>query len=456
MRKVIAGLLFGLTAVFFITSYFGITTSGEDVFQGAGTTPAVLEDAKAAFAHNARIPDMYAWSVINFFDYQYSFGIDTIFRLIDVALGIGMLYLITYIILGRKLEFELKDALIWTLCFLMLFLTPHGRVLYAGFSAIHNYLLIAIISLGFTLPYLRKLRGAKINSTWWRAALMLLAGLAFGLSSNLTPIAFLLTFALILIIQTIHEKSLRTTLKHLETWEILGILGILIGMAIAYLGGPGVSDYLQNGYATEYNYISLETLFTAPGSSIISLAKHLINNTARVLLPALALLATVAIIRLLRKKFKPNSESLVWWPPEKSTQNLLIVLAIFITFHILIATQLNAPIRILLPAYLAAIIMTMALVQTWTSHWQLNILSLVILLLTFLVVGTKIALTVNYHQKSNAILKKIQNSTEPTICITREEVHSSALPIIYLGQEDMLADWAMPAKIYNKEITWCE
>ena len=233
-RKILAGLLFGLTAVFFVVSYFAITTSGEDVYQGAGTEPAVLEDMGAAFQHNARIPDMYAWAVINFFDYQYSFGVDTVFRLADVALGVGMLYLMTYVALGRKVRLELKDAVIWALGFLMIFLTPHGRVLYAGFSAIHNYLLIVMITLGFGLWYLKRMRGEEMRWRWWQAGLMLLAGVVFGLSSNLTPVAFLITFVGVLVIRMVREKKIGEVLKRLRVWEILGVVGILIGMAVAY------------------------------------------------------------------------------------------------------------------------------------------------------------------------------------------------------------------------------
>ena len=40
--------------------------------------------------------------------------------------------------------------------------------------------------------------------------------------------------------------------------------------------------------------------------------------------------------------------------------------------------------------------------------------------------------------------------------MTREEVKSRVLPVIYLGQEDMLAEWAMPAKVLGKEVVWCE
>ena len=312
-KKILAGLLFGLTAAFFVVSYFGITTSGEDVYQGAGTEPAVLEDMGAAFQHNARIPDMYAWAVINFFDYQYSFGVDTVFRLVDVMLGMGMLYLMTYVALGRRVRLELKDAVIWALGFLMIFLTPHGRVLYAGFSAIHNYLLIAMITLGFGLWYLRRVHGEGMRWRWWQAGLMLLAGVVFGLSSNLTPVAFLITFVGVLAIRMVREKKVGEVLKRLRVWEILGVVGILIGMAVAYIGGPGVSGYIDGGYATEYDYVSLGEVIRKPIESAAKLTKHVVSNGVRVVAPMVVVLVVFAGMRVVRKWLWKKQDRLVWW-----------------------------------------------------------------------------------------------------------------------------------------------
>lgn len=455
-KKVLAGLLFGLTAVFFVVSYFGITTSGEDVYQGAGTEPTVLEDMGAAFQHNARIPDMYAWAVINFFDYQYSFGIDTVFRLVDVALGMGMLYLMTYVVLGRKVRLELKDAVIWALGFLMIFLTPHGRVLYAGFSAIHNYLLIVMIALGFGLWYLKRMRGEEMRWRWWQAGLMLLAGVVFGLSSNLTPVAFLITFAGVLVIRMVREKKVREVLKRLRVWEILGVAGILIGMAVAYIGGPGVSGYIDGGYATEYDYVSLSEVVREPMRSAVKLVKHMVGNGARVIAPVVVVLAVFAVMRVVRKWLWKKDEKLVWWPVEEKKRRVLMVLVWFVVVHILVATQLSAPLRILLPAYVAGVMATMLLVREWTRGWGMEVVGVGMLVLVVGVVGARTVLALEYHEKAGKVLEKIRESETSVVCVTREEVTSRTLPGIYLGQEDMIADWTLPVKIYDKEVVWCE
>ena len=455
-RKILAGLLFGLTAVFFVVSYFAITTSGEDVYQGAGTEPAVLEDMGAAFQHNARIPDMYAWAVINFFDYQYSFGVDTVFRLADVALGVGMLYLMTYVALGRKVRLELKDAVIWALGFLMIFLTPHGRVLYAGFSAIHNYLLIVMITLGFGLWYLKRMRGEEMRWRWWQAGLMLLAGVVFGLSSNLTPVAFLITFVGVLVIRMVREKKIGEVLKRLRVWEILGVVGILIGMAVAYIGGPGVSGYIDGGYATEYDYVSLSEVMRQPMESAVKLMKHAVSNGVRLVAPMVVGLAVFAGMRVMRKWLWKKQDRLVWWPVEEKERRVLMVLVGFVVVHILVATQLSAPLRILLPAYAAGVMAVLLLVREWTRGWGMEVVGAGMLVLVVGVVGARTALALEYHEKAGRVLEKIRESETSVVCVTREEVTSRTLPGIYLGQEDMIADWTLPVKIYDKEVVWCE
>lgn len=464
--------MFGLTMVFFVVSYFGITTSGEDIHQGANSAPAVLEDAQAAFRHNARIPDMYAWAVINFFDYQYSFGVDTVFRVIDVLLGVGMLYLMTMVVLGRKVRLELRDAVIWGLGFLMIFLTPHGRVLYAGFSAIHNYLGMLMITLAFSLPYLRRLRGEEIEDKWWRGIMMLLVGITFGLSSNLTPVAFGITAMGIMLVRMMRVKQVKAVWQKVRIWEVLGVVGILIGMGVAYVGGPGVSDYVNGGYATEYDYVSLETMAAEPGASLVRLVKHGMNNSARVLMPVVAVLLGCAVIRWVglamrrrgiglkrarqNKVEQKQKGEITWWPQEEGDRRLLLALVGFVVVHIAVATQLNAPIRILLPAYVAAVMAMLMVIKSWLKEWKLEIAAVGLLLMVAIVVGVRAVLAMDYHERAGKVLERIRESEEAIVCVTREEVRSRQMPGIYLGQEEMLADWAMPERIYNKEVKWCK
>ena len=454
LRKVLVGLLFALPVIFFVVSYFLITVSGEDIFQGVGTAPAVWKDMWEAFSHNARIPDMYAWVVINFFDYQYSFGVDTIFRLIDVLLAVGMLYLMTEVALGKKPKFTLGAGMLWALGFIMIFLTPHGRVLYAGFSAIHNYLLIVVISLGFGFWYLRQLRNETENEAGWERWLMLGFGVVFGMSSNLTPVAFLITAVGLMGIMMIRKKSVKGVIQKIPRWGILGVVGILLGMGVSYIGGPGVTGYLESGYTTEYDYVSFKEVLAEPGQSAVRLVKHMVKNLARVVGPVAGVLLVLGVFARILKRGK-----IKWWPEDRGTRRVLAVLGGFMIVHVVIAVQLNAPLRILLPAYVAGVMVVMILAREWFREgkilWEIaSVVGLIIVMIG--IVGVRTVLAIEYRGKAGAVLERIRTAEGEVVCVTREEVRSRVLPVVYLGQEDMLADWAMPAKVYGKEVRWCE
>ena len=291
---------------------------------------------------------------------------------------------------------------------------------------------------------------------WWQAGLMLFAGVVFGLSSNLTPVAFLITFVGVLAIRMVREKKVGEVLKRLRIWEILGVVGIVIGMAVAYIGGPGVSGYIDGGYATEYDYVSLGEVIRKPIESAVKLTKHVVSNGVRVVATMVVVLVVFAGMRVVRKWLRKKQDRLVWWPVEEKERRALMALVGFVVVHILVAMQLSAPLRILLPAYVAGVMAVMLLVREWTRGWGMEVVGAGMLVLVVGVVGARTVLALEYHEKAGKVLEKIRESETSVVCVTREEVTSRTLPGIYLGQEDMIADWTLPVKIYDKEVVWCE
>ena len=183
-------ILYALPILFFIISYFLLTTSGEDIWQGAGRfrTSATLnpfQDAVNAFNFNSRITDMYAWAVIDFFDYQFSFGPDIIFRILYVLMASATFYLATYIILGRKPKLLIKDALVFCATFSLFIFTPFGRPFYHEFSMIHNYVPLALSTLLFSIPYLNLIRNQAPQKHLTLLTIgMLFLGLYFGIQTQ--------------------------------------------------------------------------------------------------------------------------------------------------------------------------------------------------------------------------------------------------------------------------------
>ena len=427
-----------------------IITSGEDIYQGANTTPDIIGDSIAAFNYNARLSDMYAWSVINFFDYKYSFGIDTIFRLLDVVMGMAILYLMTYFALGRKPRLKISDATWFLFCFVMIFLTPHGRTLYAGFSVVHNYLIITLSTLVFLLPFIRLARNQTTQNKAWFALYMLVVGFAFGFSSNLTPIAFLITYAIAKTYSVIKHRS------KINKWEVTGVIGTLVGISIQYLLGPGVTSYINGDYSITYDYVSIGKIFSEPFTSIVSLVKHVIINYGRVLLPLLLVFTVCFAVYIIARKSKQPKPAIR--PTSKQDDAALRVGILFMTIHIAIASQIEFPLRIVIPAYVVGVACLTIVLKNMLS--QLNkriktIFTCAVLLASIVIVTARFVLAISYSQKIQPVLDYIKSYPQYTLCIPKESIASPTIPAIYLGQEPILADWAMPETIYGKTITFC-
>lgn len=451
-RKVLAGLLYGLPILFFVVAYFGITVSGEDIFQGAGnysnnTQIDVVSDAKNAFSHNGRLTDVYAWTVIDFFDYQFRFGPDVIFRLLDVLMAVGIFYMISLIVLNRRPELKIRDALVYDAIFLMVILTQHGRVFYAGFSAIHNYMIAIFIMLLFLLPYILKIRGWKLEKmkSVWMVIGFLILGVNFGMSAAITPIAFLIIALIYGGVLWMKKK------KRPSFWAIIGAFGVIVGVLCSNYLGPSLDFYTSNDiYTSTYDYVSVAGFFADPLSGFVTVMKHEVFNFGRVILPLIifvivGLASSHGSWELFNKK--------TWQKMDKKKKRTLFLSGIFMIINILGASQVNAPIRILLPAYVVGVMMVIMIFEPYVKAkvfgWTVGIIALVLM-------AVKIGLTFNYHGKMSEVLEGIRQSNQRAVCIEQEDIKAYNFPVVYLGQEDMLADWAMPENIYGKKIEFCE
>lgn len=448
--KILAFLLYSLPVLFFVVSYFVMTVSGEDIFQGAGNYSNgvvidVASDAREAFLHNGRLPDVYAWTVIDFFDYQFKFGLDVVFRLLDVVMAGGIFYLITLMVLGRKPKMMVRDALIFDASFAMIMLTQHGRVFYAGFSAIHNYMVAIFIMLLFCAPYVMELWGKKIMSRWWMIILMLVLGIVFGMSAAIPPIAFVLVG---IVSMAIEWKKYKKT----AGWKIGGLVGVLIGLFISNFLGPSLDFYTSNEiYVTTYDYVSMGDLLASPIDGIVKIVKHLVVNFGRVLVPLLVFGGLVLILvndtrKVFVKKF--------WREMDKGRKKTLMVCGSFGILCVLGTFQVNAPLRVLLPAYVVGVMILLVVFEPYVL--KTKILGWMVAIATSGVVITRLALAVDYHVQVAVVLGEIKNFDGVEMCVDASVVKAKNLPVLYLGQEDMLVDWAMPEVVYEKTVKFCK
>ena len=458
LKKVLAFLLYALPVVFFAVCYFVIITSGEDIFQGAKSQIDIFGDAIAAFNHSVRLADMFAWAIINFFDYNFSFGPDIILRLIDVVVALSLFYMATYITLRRRPKLQLSDAAIFSSIFMIFFLTSNGLTLYAGFSKIHNYLFIGFFSFLFGIIYLRDLWGRKTSKSIWFAFAMLLLGFVFGFASNVTAIVFLLT----LVIYGIYKLfSLRRDFwkylkKFIASWRFMGVVGILISLWLMYFVGNGLGDYDTNpAYLTVCDYVPLAEIFRDFGGSLVRIAWHNVYNFGRFLVPFLVL-SLPAGIYVIANRLKPKFQNLA------VHKDYLVASVIFIIMHVFSMSQIVYPTRLVLPAFIFAeaififVVKELFFYNAPKSDRVLVVFSGILVALSLFVLVLRSYFAFSYVSRITPILDDIRTSETEVYCVDLSTATAESLPYIHLGQEDFLVDWAMPQTIYGKKITYCE
>ena len=445
----VATVLYALPVLFFVISYFLITTSGEDIWQGAGNfrtglVISPLEDAKNAFLFDSRITDMYAWTVIDFFDYQFCFGPDLIFRLIDVAMAIATFYCATYLALGYRPKLIIKDALVFCACFVAVIITPFGRPFYSEFSMIHNYTPLALAMLLFSIPYLKLFSTPPtIKHPALFATGLLLLGVFFGMSAAITPLAFLLAVVIICIVR--HK-----TLKRPPLWFFAGLLGIAIGFSICWFVGSGVSHYTNPVTAATFDYIAPAEIFNSPATALPRLLWHEVYNFGITFLPLLAIAVIGLIFDPYRRQFFTRK---FYRTLPTSFKYFSLALAVFFVIHLLGASLVKAPPRLIMPAYFAGVIFVF---RFFVPRLNSKLLGAGIIILTVLILGLHTTFLGIYHHTTAKVFSEIKASESSAVCIDASRINPPRIPAISLSQAGMLVDWGSPQFIYNKEVTFCK
>lgn len=440
--KLFAIFLYLLPVIFFIISYFFITTSGEDIFQGANSfrsnnTLNPIKDALNAFSFNGRVTDMYAWAVIDFYDYQFSFGPDIIFRLIDVVMASSVFYFATYIIQNRRPKLIIKDALIFCATFVTFIITPFGRNFYLEFSMIHNYVPLTLVTIIFSVPFLKLLTGnCSAKHQKLLNIILPFLGLYFGMATTITPLAFFITVVFYCVIR--HKNLNRPPL-----WFFTGLVCLMVGFLISWFAGPGINHYATT-QANTFDYVPLSSLLSNPLSAIPKILWHEVYNFGIVLLPLLGLF----IICLVFKKTESKLQKLV-----AKNKNLILVFSIFIVIHLLGASLIKAPFRILIPAYLAGIII---ILKIFVPSVNSKLIGIITAIMTLLIVCTHAILLLKYQKQAAEILTKIKNSSESSLCVDESLTTPTRLHFIDLSQANFLVDWGYPEPIYGKDVTFCK
>ena len=438
-KKMISGLLYLLPVLFLTAAYVLMTVTGEDVLQGAGSGGGSLYGIITAFNYNARLSDMYAYGVMPHFDYQFSFGPDTVFRLLDIAMAMGILYIMTRIILGRRPGLNTADGLTFGLVFLFVYLSRYCDSLYVAFSHIHNYLIIGLFSRLFLLPFALKLLGQRLPEGPAFQVVMLVCGFLFGFSGNVTPAAFLAALLCWGIFRCLTGWRPRPK----SSWELTAVAGVLAACFVMYVLGSGVSHYTSADY--QVDYISFSDALRSP----VWVLRHILSNF-RAMTPCLVPMVISLIFEIyLYRKNRSTSGGV----------SFSAACLMFVTLHTLAVTQVlvREILRLMIPAYFAAIVSVgFTVVRTLGS---LKIPEKAILAgaaATALVMAAATVdmarLRVEYNRVIASVLEEIRLAEGDTVHISREALLAEESRLFGFTQYPFMADWTLSQPVYGKYI----
>lgn len=457
VKQGLVWVLYGLPVVFFVVCYFLIVTSGEDIYQGAGQEVDIIGDAVAAFQHSARLADMWAWSIINLFDYTFKFGMDTVVRILDVAVAWAIFYLNTAVALGRKPKARLGDAAVFAALWLTVFLTPNGYILYAGFSAIHNYLFICFFSTLYLGVVLRAILGRElmIKNKWVTGVVMGILGFIFGFASNTTAVVFLFAMALYLGWKKYKKEKIR-----FSAWFGASLVGITAAIGLIYGVGPGLGDYTTSAYyLNSYDYLAFSEIFADLSGSAGRILGHIAVNLGRFFAPFVAVGAGVFLYAWAKVGSAGKVTRALKF--SKRERDALLAIGLFCVMHVLVFSQMRYPTRVVLPAYLLGAAGMWFVVRRAvsglglaTGRAKLAVAGVMVALMIGLV-GGRTALAIEYLTRVKPLLEQVRNAEETELCLGETETDSKLLPFIYLGQDRFLVEWATPEKIYGKDVYLC-
>ncbi len=234
---------------------------------------------------------------------------------------------------------------------------------------------------------------------------------------------------------------------------------MVITVAVAYVFGAGVSTYANNPVYTEtYDYLAFGEIFANFGGSVVRIIKHVMVNFGY----SFGLVGVMAVVLggLAAAVSKIRGRKFVILPRNAAERRVLVVCVIFAAVYLLCGSQIMLPVRLALPAYLALTVTLGTLVYHWwiksdlVENVALGAL-MIIVMLAMVIVKADFAL--EYRAEMAEVLATIEETPTEVVCISSNIAKPRHLPIVNLGQDEILAEWALPyLTVYGKEVRICE
>lgn len=235
---------------------------------------------------------------------------------------------------------------------------------------------------------------------------------------------------------------------------------MLISMAMGYVLGPGVSGYASDPiYVITYDYVAFGDILHNFGGSVVQIAKHIVINFGRTLLPIIVALVVSGGAALVRAKMFGKKLTLL--PDSTGQKKLLAGLTIFSVFAVLAGSQIIMPVRLCLPAYLALCIVAVILARNW---WQdvggkglVAIMSLMVVAMAATIV-IRGFLAWDFHGRVGVAFDTIREAESETVCINPYEFQQRfETPFNMFQQETtFVLRRTTPNTIYDKTVVYCE
>jgi len=443
LKRFVSIMMYLIPAIFLTSCYFLMTVTGEDILQGAGGKGNFLMGAADAFRYNARLSDMYAWAVIRIFDFQYKFGADTFVRIADVFMGLGIIYMIVYTALGRVAQLKIKDATVFLLVFCAIFLNDKCESLYLAFSHIHNYLVIGFFSMLFFVPFAMYLQGKEMTDTPLYKLYSLVIGFLFGFSSNITPVAFVLTFVVMLYLGRYFLGQRKLRGKELFwSWQSFSVYGIIIASLIMYVFGRGISAYMNESYMWMTDYISFADIFREPKVYVAGIFNHIFENFREMMPCILPMTAATAFEAALFKKKVDNT-----------TKPHYVMFSagclIFVVMHTLVMSQIlvSSAVRLIMPAYFVCLgslcfsgIRAIRIIGC--SKMFVCTLCVILIFISVVMIFDMGMSKYEYSARIERVIEKI-DSTDGTVYIPSSENIYRESVLFGFKQYEFLQDWVL-------------
>lgn len=310
LEKYICLIGYLIVPCFFVVLYCIMLMSYEELNQKfPEMTKTIPEILYGILNYIPRAGEFYQHTAVHYMTLSMSFGLDLLFRLLTATMASGLIYFSTFLVLKRKPKLKYKDLLIFLGLFLLLMISEASEVFTYRFSYVHNYILAALLTVVFLLPFRLQIENKKFLPLCG----MVILGFLFGISTEIAPLAFLIILAFIVVV-----KFIKKQLHWSDFWQkyrlyLFGVIGVLLGIAFFYLIGAGISFRTNGGYAEVYDYVSIFNIFKS--GKIVTLYKlwqHAWFNMRYLAFPVLMMGLFILIETLIKKFFAKDKKTNIY------------------------------------------------------------------------------------------------------------------------------------------------